>query len=536
MSTTELDFDIQGMTCASCANRIERRLNKLDGVTASVNYASEKAHVSFHEAHTPEDLIRTVEQAGYGAALPSSTSDDDPDASDPLRTRLIWSIALSVPVILVAMVPPLQFPAWQWVSLLLALPVVLWGGSGFHRAAWTNLRHGAATMDTLVSVGTLAALGWSVYALVFGTAGEIGMTHGWSLLATHADGSGSIYLEAAAGVTTFILLGRYIEARSKRRAGDALRSLLDLGAKDVAVRGDDGVERRIPASELRVGDAFIVRPGEKIATDGEVIEGASAVDVSMVTGEPVPAEVGEGSAVTGGTVNASGLLVVRATRVGKDTQLAQMAKLVEDAQASKAEAQRLADRISGIFVPIVIVIAIGTLATWILIGQPVAAAFTAAVAVLIIACPCALGLATPLALMMGTGTGAKRGILIKDAAALERARRIDTIVLDKTGTVTEGRMTLTQIIPAAGESADDVLRTAGALEVASEHPIARAIATAAVESPHFAAPGTLPAAISGDPLGNGSPHIAAPGAPSAAISGEALGVESPHFAAPDTLP
>ncbi|GGO67697.1 carbonate dehydratase [Microbacterium nanhaiense] len=470
---TELELDIQGMTCASCANRIERKLNKMDGVEAQVNYASEKAHVRF-DGVTPDDLIATVEAAGYGASLEQV----EEDHLTPLRTRLIASIALSVPVIALAMIPPIQFPGWQWVSLALALPVVIWGGWGFHRAAWTHLRHGAATMDTLVSVGTLAALGWSLYALFFGSAGMIGMRHGWSLLATGADGSGSIYLEAAAGVTTFILAGRYIEARSKRRAGDALRALLDLGAKDVAVRRGD-VEERIPADALRVGDEFVVRPGEKIATDGSVIEGASAVDSSMVTGEPVPVEVAVGDAVTGGTINAGGLLVVRATRVGKDTQLAQMAKLVEDAQASKAAAQRLADRISGIFVPIVIVLALATLAAWILLGQPIAAAFTAAVAVLIIACPCALGLATPLALMMGTGTGAKRGILIKDADALERARRIDTIVLDKTGTVTEGRMALTSVVPAEGETADEVLRIAAALEAGSEHPIARAIVTAA---------------------------------------------------------
>ena len=473
----ELELDIQGMTCASCANRIERKLNKMPGVEAKVNYASEKAHVAFENV-TVDDLIATVEAAGYGASL----EEVQEDHLTPLRTRLIASIALSVPVVALAMIPPIQFPGWQWVSLVLALPVVIWGGWGFHRAAWTNLRHGAATMDTLVSVGTLAALGWSLYALFFGSAGMIGMRHGWSLLATGADGSGSIYLEAAAGVTTFILAGRYIEARSKLRAGDALRALLDLGAKDVSVRRN-GIEERIPAAALAQGDEFVVRPGEKIATDGSVIEGSSAVDSSMITGEPVPVEVGVGDAVTGGTINAGGLIVVRATRVGKDTQLAQMAKLVEDAQASKAAAQRLADRISGIFVPIVIGLAIATLAAWILLGQPAAAAFTAAVAVLIIACPCALGLATPLALMMGTGTGARNGILIKDADALERARRIDTIVLDKTGTVTEGRMTLTAVVPAAGETADEVLRIAAAIESASEHPIARAIVAGIHESP-----------------------------------------------------
>ncbi|WP_221583679.1 cation-translocating P-type ATPase [Microbacterium sp. G2-8] len=479
MSTTELELDITGMTCASCANRIERKLTKLDGVTAEVNYATEKAHVSFPEATTTDDLIRTVEAAGYGARLPEPANDDRERHLRTLRVRLIWSIALSVPVVLLAMIPPLQFPGWQWVSLVLAVPVVVWGGSGFHRAAWTNLRHGAATMDTLVSVGTIAALGWSLYALFFGTAGMIGMTHGWSLLATHSDGSGSIYLEAAAGVTTFILAGRYIEARSKLRAGDALRALLDLGAKDVAVRAPDGSEERIPAERLRVGDEFVVRPGERIATDGVVIEGASAVDQSMVTGEPVPAEVGEGDAVVGGTIGVSGRLVVRATRVGSDTQLAQMAHLVEQAQASKAGAQRLADRVAGIFVPIVFVLAAATLATWLLLGQPAASAFTAAVAVLIIACPCALGLATPLALMIGTTRGAEQGILIKDAEALERAREIDTIVLDKTGTVTSGRMSVGEILPAEGEDAAEVLRIAAAVESASEHPIARAIVEAA---------------------------------------------------------
>ncbi|WP_156759027.1 heavy metal translocating P-type ATPase [Microbacterium karelineae] len=488
MNTTELDLDIRGMTCASCANRIERRLTKLDGVSAQVNYATEKAHIAFPDTTTPDELIRAVEAAGYGAALPEPDADDDREAHlRQVRTRLVWSTALSTPVVVLAMIPPLQFPGWQWVSLVLAVPVVVWGGWGFHRAAWANLRHGAATMDTLVSVGTIAALGWSLYALVFGTAGEIGMSHGWSLLARHADGSGSIYLEAAAGVTTFILAGRFIEARSKLRAGDALRALLDVGAKDVAVRASDGSESRIPVARLRVDDAFVVRPGERIATDGVVIEGSSAVDQSMVTGEPVPAEVAPGDTVVGGTINAGGLLVVRATRVGSDTQLAQMAKLVEEAQTSKAGAQRLADRVAGIFVPIVFVIATGTLAAWLLLGQPAAAAFTAAVAVLIIACPCALGLATPLALMIGTGRGAQQGILIKDSDALERARRIDTIVLDKTGTVTAGEMTLSRVIPGSGESADEVLRIAAALESGSEHPIARAIAAAAANgSPRHA--------------------------------------------------
>ncbi|MBP2436545.1 heavy metal translocating P-type ATPase [Microbacterium amylolyticum] len=484
MSTTELNLDIQGMTCASCANRIERKLNKLDGVTAQVNYATEKAHVVFPASVAEEDLIRTVEAAGYGAALPAPEQEDDREAElRVLGRRLGWSIALSIPVVVVAMIPPLQFPWWQWVSLALALPVVIWGGWGFHRAAWINLRHGAATMDTLVSIGTLAALGWSLYALVFGTAGAIGMSHGWALLAMHADGSGSIYLEAAAGVTTFILAGRYIEARSKLRAGDALRSLLDMGAKDVAIRRDDGTEERVPADRLAVGDIFVVRPGERIATDGTIIDGASAVDQSMITGESVPVEVAAGDRVVGATINAGGMIIVRAERVGSDTQLAQMAHLVEQAQASKSRAQKLADQISGIFVPIVIVIAIASLVTWLLIGQPPAVAFTAAVAVLIIACPCALGLATPLALMLGTGRGAQMGVLIKDAEALEHARRIDTIVLDKTGTVTSGKMTVQGVTAADGEDTAKVLRMAAAVEAASEHPIAQAIARAVQDAP-----------------------------------------------------
>ena len=498
MSTQQLDLDIQGMTCASCANRIERKLNKLDGVTAQVNYATEKAHVEVAGGYAADDLIRTVEAAGYAATLPQPDHGDEKERHlRALRNRLVWSIVLSVPVVLLAMIPPIQFPGWQWVSLVLALPVVVWGGWGFHRAAWTNLRHGSATMDTLVSVGTIAALGWSLYALFFGTAGEIGMSHGWSLLASHADGSGSIYLEAAAGVTTFILAGRYIEARSKLRAGDALRALLDLGAKDVGVVGEDGAETRIPADRLRVDDAFVVRPGERIATDGVVETGSSAVDQSMVTGEPVPVEVSPGSRVVGGTINAGGVLVIQATRVGADTQLAQMVRLVEEAQASKAGAQKLADRIAGIFVPIVLVLAVATLAVWLLLGMPVASAFTAAVAVLIIACPCALGLATPLALMMGTGTGAQHGILIEDADALERAQRIDTVVLDKTGTVTAGEMTLRRVIPAEGEDAGEVLRIAAALEGGSEHPIARAIHNGSPKN--VGADGGAPA-FSGDPL------------------------------------
>ncbi|MEV4020316.1 heavy metal translocating P-type ATPase [Nonomuraea angiospora] len=478
-----VELSIGGMTCASCANRIERKLNKLDGVTATVNYATEKAKVTFPEGSDPQQLISEVEKAGYTAALPAppkaeETEQEPQDELQPLRNRLITSVVLAVPVVAMAMIPPLQFTNWQWLSLVLAAPVVVYAGWPFHKAAWTNLRHGAATMDTLISIGTLAALGWSLWALFFGTAGTPGMTHPFAFTIERTDGSGNIYLEAAAGVTAFILAGRYFEARSKRRAGAALRALLELGAKDVAVLRD-GAETRIPSDQLNVGDRFVVRPGEKIATDGVIEEGTSAVDASMLTGESVPVEVAPGDAVTGATVNAGGRLIVRATRVGAATQLAQMARLVEEAQTGKAQVQRLADRISGIFVPIVIALAIGTLGFWLGTGDGVGAAFTAAVAVLIIACPCALGLATPTALLVGTGRGAQLGILIKGPEVLESTRRIDTIVLDKTGTVTEGRMTLTDVHVAEGESEADVLRLAGALEHASEHPIAQAIAKGA---------------------------------------------------------
>ncbi|WP_413766805.1 heavy metal translocating P-type ATPase [Rhodococcus pyridinivorans] len=490
VAAESIELAITGMTCASCANRIERKLNKLDGVTATVNYATEKAKVTYSDDVTPEDLVTVVEQAGYGAALPpppaqaADRTDDVPEA-DPvaaLRHRLVVSAILTVPVIAMAMIPALQFTNWQWLSLTLAAPVVVWGAWPFHRAAWINLRHGTSTMDTLVSLGTLAALGWSVYALFWGTAGEPGMVHPFEFTIARGDGSGNIYLEAAAGVTTFILAGRYFEQRSKRRAGAALRALLELGAKDVAVLGPDGTtETRVPVEQLVVGDLFVVRPGEKIATDGVIERGTSAVDASMLTGESVPVEVGVGDSVVGGTVDVGGRLVVRATRVGSDTQLAQMAKLVEDAQNGKAQVQRLADRISGIFVPIVLLIAAGTLGFWLGTGNGPAAAFTAAVAVLIIACPCALGLATPTALMVGTGRGAQLGILIKGPEVLESTRSVDTVVLDKTGTVTTGRMTLREVVADDGENADDVLRYAGALESASEHPIARAVSDAAAD-------------------------------------------------------
>ena len=457
---TSVELAIDGMTCASCAAGIEKKLNKLDGVTATVNFATEKARVEYGDEVTPEQLVATVEDAGYQVHLPEAAiqaaAEDDPTAS--LRRRLSISVVLAVPVIALAMIPALQFTYWQWLSLTLAAPVVAWGAWPFHRTAWANLRHGNATMDTLISMGTLAALGWSVYALLSGT--------------------GDAYLEVAAGVTTLILAGRYLEARAKRRAGAALRALLELGAKDVSVLRD-GVEQRIPIDRLSVGDEFVVRPGEKVAADGVVVDGTSAVDASMLTGESVPADVEPGDQVVGATVNVDGRLVVRTNRIGSDTQLAQMARLVEDAQNGKARAQRLADRISGVFVPIVIALAVATLGFWLGTGGSVASAFTAAVAVLIIACPCALGLATPTALMVGTGRGAQLGILIKGPEVLESTRRVDTIVLDKTGTVTTGTMTLLDVITASGERPDEVLRLAGALEDSSEHPIAKAIATGA---------------------------------------------------------
>ena len=480
VATGEVELAITGMTCASCAMRIERKLNKLEGVTATVNYATEKAKVVYTGDVEPQRLVEQVEAAGYGATLPT-TKTEAPEEEDPtkaLRQRLIASTVLSVPVIVLAMVPALQFTYWQWISLTLAAPVLVWGAWPFHRAAWANLRHGAATMDTLISLGTLAAFLWSLYALLFGTAGVAGMTHPFELTIERMSGDGNIYLEVAAGVTTFILAGRYFEARSKRRAGAALRALLELGAKDVAVLRD-GRELRIPVDQLKVGDRFVVRPGEKIATDGVIEDGSSAVDAGMLTGESVPVEVAPGDTVVGATVNAGGRLVVRATRIGSDTQLAQMARLVEDAQTGKAQAQRLADRVAAVFVPIVIALAVGTLAFWLGAGGSASAAFTAAVAVLIIACPCALGLATPTALLVGTGRGAQLGILIKGPEVLESTRRVDTVVLDKTGTVTTGQMALVDVHTADGVEQDEVLRLAGALENASEHPIARAIARAA---------------------------------------------------------
>ncbi|WP_330480722.1 heavy metal translocating P-type ATPase [Streptomyces sp. NBC_01544] len=496
-TTAEVELSIGGMTCASCAARIEKKLNRMDGVSATVNYATEKAKVSYRsEGLSVQDLITTVEKTGYTARRPAPpvrtegsapAPEDGADALRPLRQRLLTAVVLAVPVIAMAMIPALQFMYWQWLSLTLTVPVVTYAAWPFHRAAWTNARHGAATMDTLISVGTSAAFLWSVWALFFGTAGMPGMTHPFELTIGRSDGAGNIYLEAAAGVTAFILAGRWFEARSKRKAGAALKTLLELGAKEVTVlRG--GREVTVPTAELQVGNRFLVRPGEKIATDGTVVEGASAVDASMLTGESVPVEVGVGDAVTGATLNAGGRLVVEATRVGADTQLARMARLVEDAQNGKAAAQRLADRISAVFVPVVLLIALVTLVVWLLLTDDVTAAFTAAVAVLIIACPCALGLATPTALMVGTGRGAQLGILIKGPEVLETTRRIDTIVLDKTGTVTTGRMTLQDIHVATGTDASQTLRLAGALEHASEHPIAQAIATGARERTGTALP------------------------------------------------
>jgi P-type Cu+ transporter len=480
--TRAVELEITGMTCASCANRIERKLNKLDGVTASVNYATEKASVEAADGVSVDVLLETVAAAGYSASLPTpaGTDDDLPelDPTRPLRDRLVVSAVLGLPVLVLSMVPPLQFPNWQWLVLALASPVVVWGGWPFHRAAWTNLRHGAATMDTLISGGTIAAYLWSLYALFLGDAGEPGMTMELTLRPERGAGAGEIYLEVAAVVTVFLLAGRYFEARAKRRAGAALRALLELGAKEVTVLRE-GREVLLPVEQLAVGDLFVVRPGEKLATDGEVVEGTSAVDASMLTGESVPVEVGPGDAVVGATVNAGGRLVVRATRVGGDTQLAQMARLVTEAQNGKAAVQRLADRISGVFVPVVLVIAAATLGFWLGTGDGTTLAFTAAVAVLIIACPCALGLATPTALLVGTGRGAQLGILIKGPEVLESTRRVDTVVLDKTGTVTTGRMALVDVVPAAGQDRDELLRVVGALERASEHPVARAIAEGA---------------------------------------------------------
>ncbi len=492
---TTVDLQIGGMTCASCAARIEKKLNRMPGVEASVNYATEKARVSLPDGLSVAEAIATVEQTGYsateprrtppGAERPGATSATGSDvAQDPevvsLRQRLLVSVALSLPVAVLSMVRPLQFDNWQWLALTLASPVVVWGAWPFHRAAWMNAKHAAATMDTLISVGVLAAYGWSLYALFLGDAGQPGMRMDLHLIPERGTSTGEIYLEVAAVVTTFLLAGRYFEARAKRRSGAALRALLQMGAKDVTVRRH-GREQRLPVDQLRVGDEFVVRPGEKIATDGVVVQGSSAVDASMLTGEPVPVEVSPGHEVTGASVNAHGLLVVRATRVGTDTQLAQMARLVEEAQSGKAPVQRLADRVAAVFVPIVMGLSALTLGFWIGAGSGAELALTAAVAVLIIACPCALGLATPTALLVGTGRGAQVGILIRGPEILESTRKVDTVVLDKTGTVTTGRMQLVAVVPDDGVDPDELLRLAAALEQASEHPIARAIAAAGQE-------------------------------------------------------
>lgn len=485
---TSLTLDVGGMTCASCAARIEKRLNRIDGVEASVNFATEQARVEYPDTVTPQDLVDAVAATGYTATLPSAADPaveiEEPDEAAPWRQRLLISAALSLPVVALSMIPMLQFTNWQWLTLTLASPVVVWGAWPFHRAAWTNLRHGAATMDTLISVGVTAAYAWSLWALFFTHAGMPGMTMPFEFISRSDEPH--LYLEVAAAVTTFLLAGRYFEARAKRRSGAALRALLQMGAKDVTVLRD-GTETRLPIGQLAVGDVFVVRPGEKIATDGTVVAGASAVDASMLTGEPVPVEVAAGDSVVGATVNVSGRLEVRATHVGTDTQLAQMARLVSDAQSGKADVQRLADRVSAVFVPVVLVLSLATLLGWLLAGATASAAFTAAVAVLIIACPCALGLATPTALLVGTGRGAQLGILIKGPQILESTRRVDTVVLDKTGTVTTGRMSVVDVHVADGEDADEVLRLLGALEHGSEHPIARAIAE------HAARRGPLPA-------------------------------------------
>ncbi|HEX4789871.1 MAG TPA: heavy metal translocating P-type ATPase [Actinospica sp.] len=552
-----IELEITGMTCASCAARIEKKLNRVEGVAATVNYATEKAAVAYPPEVSPADLIAVVEATGYGAALPpvpspstsapdptphpssapfpSSASPASPTSSASLRTRLLISALLAAPVLLLSMTPVLQFREWQWLALVLAAPVVVWGGLPFHRAAWVNLKHGAATMDTLVSLGTVAAFAWSLYALFFGDAGDPGMRMDFSF--TASGGATEIYLEVASAVTVFILLGRYLEERAKRSSGAALRALLELGAKEAVRLRPDGGEERIAIEALAVGDRFVVRPGEKIATDGEVVEGVSAVDASMLTGESVPVEVRPGTSVSGGTVNSGGTIVVRATKVGADTKLAQIAELVVQAQNGKAAVQRLADRVAAVFVPIVIVLALATLAGWLIADGAVTHAFTAAVAVLIIACPCALGLATPTALLVGTGRGAQLGLLIKGPEVLESTRRVDTIVLDKTGTVTTGQMTLLSIHPVAPPadvpSSADILRLAGAVEHLAEHPIARAIASAACAASSELAspePAPSPAASSSLPLPLAEDFRAIPGlGVSATVEGHAVVVGRPSY-------
>ena len=477
-----IELEIGGITCASCANRVERKLGKLPGVTASVNYATEKAHVSATPNTDVAALIAAVESAGYTAAVPApahlgegTEASEVPSETDALRQRLLISAALSLPVLLMSMIPLLQFDNWQWLALTLAAPVAVWGALPFHRAAWVNARHGGATMDTLISVGVIAAFLWSLYALFFGMAGMPGMRMSLELLTTPGSGSHEIYLEVAAVVTVFILAGRYIEARAKRDSSAALRALLELGAKNATVlRG--GVESSVPVDSLVVGDLFVVRPGAKVATDGLVVEGSSAIDKSLLTGESLPVDVTVGDRAIGATLNVGGRLVVEVTRVGADTELARLGRLVEEAQTGKADVQRLADRVAAVFVPVVFVLAIGTFVAWALFGPSLDVAFTAAVATLIIACPCALGLATPTALLVGTGRGSQLGILIRGPQVLEQTRRIDTIVLDKTGTITRGELAVSAVFmsdPALTER--EVLRLAASAEHGSEHPIARAI-------------------------------------------------------------
>ena len=484
-SPEQLELPITGMTCASCASRIERKLNKVAGVEASVNYATEKATISFDpDDVVPEQLVATIEAAGYGAVLPAAEpgvvdAPEETDETAALRRRLILSAVLALPVLVLSVVPPLQFDNWQWLALQFATPVLVWGAWPIHRAAWQNLKHATATMDTLISMGVLAAFGWSLYALFLGDAGTPGMRMGFDLVTDPSAASSQLYLEVASGVTVFILAGRYFEASAKRRAGAALKALLELGAKDVSLLDANGTEHRVPVERLSVGDRFVVRPGEKVATDGVVDQGRSAVDMSLLTGESLPVEVGPGDDVAGATVNAGGRLVIRATKVGSDTALAQIARLVTEAQTGKAPVQRLADRVSAVFVPVVIALSIATLGYWLGAGHSAAAAFTAAVAVLIIACPCALGLATPTALLVGTGRGAQLGVLIKGPEVLESTRRVDTVVLDKTGTVTSGKISVVALTAADGAETSEVVRIAGAIEGASEHPIAKAIADAA---------------------------------------------------------
>ncbi len=476
------------MNCASCVAKVENKLNAIDGAEATVNFATKKAAVSFDpERCGPEEFARAVDSAGYTAVLPDEqmTGDAHDHMSHsvaPVSTlfqRFVVSAVLTVPLVLITMIPALQFDYWQWVALGLATPIVFWGGMPFHRSAWMAARHGGSTMDTLISLGTLAAYFWSLYALLFGMAGEIGMTMEFELVPARGSGLEHLYFEVAGVVTTFLLAGRYFEERAKSRAGDALKALLDMGAKEVSVIGADGAEKKVPVESLGIGDRFVVRPGEKVATDGVVVEGASAVDESLLTGESVPVEKHAGDEVVGASVNAGGRLVVEATRIGSDTALAQIARMVEEAQTGKAPVQKLADRISAVFVPVVLVLSLVTLAFWLIEGSGSAFAISAAVSVLIIACPCALGLATPLALLVGTGRGARLGLLIKGPQVLESTRRIDTVLLDKTGTVTTGEMKLVSVETAPGVDRHEALRLVGALEDASEHPIARAIAEGA---------------------------------------------------------